>query len=251
MRNSEKSSTKPLVYERRVTFEGHEVVLSQLQRGMRSRSLPLTEEEIKLLPAQAIINLGEDVGEGRKKVNFWEPVLQNVKVVMDGNELRIFHTLRGPVMGKIQRETATDVVLYSPCYIEPNIQAGKVHFLPVAFAGFLFRLFKTHCIGESVPDTEIVQAYPRFIKLNEEGEYKLRTKGAYHHIEADIDPEARVPSIELVPNIREQHEGIMPTSDTREIAAIAQARAMKQVATQPENSEEGVTPSVAEEKTAS
>jgi len=213
-----------------MSVEDHVLAFEQLVIGAHSRSLLLTDEEFATIPEQQVISKGEPNEEGKRDVNFWEPVTHNTRVTMDGDELRIFHTLRGPMLGRIKRVSPPHVVLYSPCYLDPNLTQGRIHFMPFAFAGYLFTLNAHTCFGESIPDVPVATGYVRFYELNKKGEYKLQTRGAYHHIEADVAPEAQVPSVEVYEEVKEKNQGITNTSDTREPAAIAQAKVMQQMA---------------------
>lgn len=160
-----------------------------------------------------------------KVVNCWVPVTKVVEARMDGMELKIFHTVRGPIMGAIQgSEDMHRAFLYSPAYIDPNIERGRIHFLPVAFAGFEFVLYKHNCLGESIPQDAEVLGYPSFVERNKRGDYQFRMKAAYHHIEADLPDSSRVVSTEL--DVRSASEGAVVTSDTKEGKLIEKARAM-------------------------
>lgn len=85
-----------------------------------------------------------------KKVAMWMPIYHVTQAKVDGYLLKVFHTVRGPIVGMVLSETSNEVTLYSPAYIDPNIQAGRVHYLPVAFAGYTLTLHKP-CFGESTP----------------------------------------------------------------------------------------------------
>jgi len=159
-----------------------------------------------------------------KKLNVWAPVYHVNEARIDGMLLKVFHTVRGPMVGLVVGETSNDVTLYSPAYLDPNIQKQQVHFLPVAFAGYQITLHKP-CFGESNPDMPIVFGYPRFLRANQQGDYILRTKGAYHHIEADFAKYVH-PVVKDV-GMRELLRGILITSDTRQPQEIARAASME------------------------
>lgn len=154
-------------------------------------------------------------------VNLWVPVTVIRKVEMDGHALRIFHTVRGPIMGAVLSEDSTRVWLYSPCFIDPNIERGRVHFLPIAFAGYEFCLYKSG-IGESVPQEAETEGYPHFVARNRSGDYTFRLKAAYHHIDADYPEDSRLVSIDGTP--RDALMGLLLTSDSREQKLIERAR---------------------------
>jgi hypothetical protein len=171
------------------------------------------------------------VPEGIKRVNAWVPVTKVHKAEMDGFELKIFHTLRGPIMAAVQSEDMNRAFVYSPCMIDPNISRGRIHFLPIAFAGYRFTIYKTSGIGESVPQEAEVRGYPSFVNNNQKGDYAFRMKASYHHIEADLSDDSKVVSVELA--TREAQEGLVPTSDTQEKKAVdrvRQARALTEAA---------------------
>lgn len=157
-----------------------------------------------------------------KQVSLWAPVFQITKATFDGFEVKIFHTLRGPVMGIVTSEDSQKAFLHSPCFIDPNIERGRVHYLPLAFAGFEFMISRTNCVGESIPQLAELMGYPEFVEANRRGFYQFRMRAAYHHIEADLPEEAPVLSVSA--DVRAHQEGLLPTSDTREEKAIAKAR---------------------------
>ena len=159
-----------------------------------------------------------------KRVCAWAPVYHVTEAKVDGMLLKVFHTVRGPMMGLVVSETSNEVTLYSPAYIDPNIQKGQVHFLPVAFAGYSITLHKP-CFGQSDPDEPLVYGYPKFIKANQQGDYVLRHQGAYHHIETDFAEYVK-PVVKDV-GMRELLRGILITSDTRQPQEMAQAAAMQ------------------------
>lgn len=161
-----------------------------------------------------------------KKACVWTPVYHVVEARIDGMLLKVFHTMRGPMIGLVVSETSNEITLYSPAYIDPNIQKGMVHFLPVAFAGYQITLHKP-CFGESSPDQPLVFGYPRFIKANQQGDYIMRSRGAYHHIPADF-AEYVYPVVQDV-GMRELLRGILITSDTRQPQEIAKAAAMEKM----------------------
>lgn len=161
-----------------------------------------------------------------KKVCAWAPVYHVMEAKIDGMLLKVFHTVRGPMMGLVVSETSNEVTLYSPAYIDPNIQKQQVHFLPVAFAGYRITLHKP-CFGQSDPDQPLVLGYPRFIKANQNGDYIMRQQGAYHHIEADFAEYVK-PVVQDV-GMRELLRGILITSDTRQPQEMAQAAAMEEM----------------------
>lgn len=158
------------------------------------------------------------------KVNLWVPVKMVQDAKMDGMRLRIFHTPRGPVMGAVKSEDSARAWLYSPCFIDPNIERGRVHFLPIAFAGFDMVLYKTG-IGESTPQEAEIEGYPHFVNRNKAGDYTFRMKAAYHHIEADFPPDSKLISADGNP--RDALMGLISTSDGREPKLLAQARQMQ------------------------
>lgn len=159
------------------------------------------------------------------KVNMWVPVKMVEEASMDGMRLRIYHTPRGPIMGAVVSEDTSRVWLHSPCFIDPNIERGRVHFLPIAFAGFTFVLYRSSCFGESIPQEAEVEGYPHFVKRNKDGDYKFRMKAAYHHIEADVPDDAKLISSDG--NIRDALMGLVPTTDTREPKLFEQAKQMR------------------------
>jgi len=161
-----------------------------------------------------------------KKVCVWAPVYHVTEAKIDGMLLKVFHTVRGPMLGLVVSETSNEVTLYSPAYIDPNIQKDQVHFLPVAFAGYTITLHKP-CFGQSNPDQPLVFGYPKFIKANQQGDYILRHQGAYHHIEADFAEYVK-PVVKDV-GMRELLRGILVTSDTRQPQEQAQAAAMEEM----------------------
>lgn len=162
-----------------------------------------------------------------KKVSVWAPVYHVTEARIDGILVKVVHTVRGPMIGLVVSETSNEITLYSPAYIDPNIRKGQVHFLPVAFAGYQITLHKP-CFGVNSPDQALVLGYPRFIKANQQGDYVMRSRGAYHHIEADFAEYVK-PVVKDV-GMRDLLRGILVTSDTRQPMEIANAEAMAKLA---------------------
>lgn len=155
------------------------------------------------------------------KVNIWVPITVVRSIKMDGHPIRIFHTVRGPIMGAVLSEDSTRAWLYSPCFIDPNIEKGRVHFLPIAFAGYEFCLYKSG-IGESVPQEAEIDGYPHFVARNRAGDYMFRLKAAYHHIDADYPEDSKLVSVDGSP--RDALMGLLLTSDSREQKMVERAR---------------------------
>jgi len=155
------------------------------------------------------------------KVNLWVPVTVVKSVKMDGHAVRIFHTPRGPIMGMVTSEDSTRMWLYSPCFLDCNVQRGRVHYLPIAFAGYEFVLYKTG-IGESVPQEAEIEGYPHFVERNRAGDYTFRMKAAYHHIDADYPEDSKLISADMAP--RDALLGLLLTTDAREQQMVNQAR---------------------------
>lgn len=173
-----------------------------------------------------------------QRVTFWEPVTHTLDVKLDGRPLRIFHTLRGPIIGQVLTEDSLKVTLFSPAMIDPNIQIDRIHYLPIAFAGRIFTLYKSTSIGESVPEEAEASGYPMFIKRNADGDYKFRMRAAYHHIEGGF-PDAGVVTVGPE-TVRQTQKGLMPTSSTKEPMMIDRAKRTEemlrtQAAAAPEN----------------
>ena len=160
-------------------------------------------------------------------VAMWAPVFHIVKAMMDGMPLKIMHTLRGPVMGAVRNEDTNRAMLYSPCLIDPNIEKGRVHYIPMAFCGLDFIVYKNVCIGESIPQLAEIMGYPDFVNANRKGDYQFRMRAAYHHIEADMSENAPLHSVSQ--DVRQHEMGLVPTSDTREIRAIEKARQIEEL----------------------
>lgn len=154
-------------------------------------------------------------------LNLMVPVKVNLQVLMDGQDVKIFHTLRGPVMGLVKSEGVHRAFLYSPCFIDPNIERGRIHYLPIAFAGFEFTLYKGG-MGESVPQEAEIEGYPFFVERNRKGDYTFRMKAAYHHIDADYPEDSKLISADGEP--RDALMGLIATSDTREGKLIERGR---------------------------
>lgn len=161
------------------------------------------------------------------KVTALIPVRINTQVLMDGRDVKIFHTLRGPIMGMVINEDLNRAYLHSPCFIDPNIERGRIHYLPIAFAGFEFVLCKTNILGESVPQEAEIEGYPYFVKRNQEGDYIFRMKAAYHHIDADLPSDAKLISATNTP--RDALMGLIATSDTREPALVESAHKAEEI----------------------
>jgi len=155
------------------------------------------------------------------KVNLWVPVTVVKDAKLDGHRLRIFHTPRGPIMGAVTSEDTHRVFLFSPCFLDPNIQRGRVHYLPIAFAGYEFVLYKTG-IGESTPQEAEIEGYPHFVERNRAGDYTFRMKAAYHHIDADYPEDSKLISADFAP--RDALLGLLLTTDAREQQMVDQAR---------------------------
>ena len=189
------------------------------------------------------------------EVNLWVPVKVTLEARMDGQVVKIFHTLRGPVMGLVKSEDMNRAFLYSPCFIDPNIERGRIHYLPIAFAGFEFTLYKGG-MGESTPQESEIEGYPHFVSRNRAGDYTFRMKAAYHHIEADYPEDAKLISADGEP--RDALMGLITTSDTREGKLIERGRQVQalqeqqaQAAQAQEEASEGVTspPEATDEET--
>lgn len=166
------------------------------------------------------------------EVNLWVPVRVTLQVLMDGQEVKIFHTLRGPIMALVKSEDIHRAFLYSPCFIDPNIERGRVHYLPIAFAGFEYVLYKGTSIGESTPQEAEVEGYPHFVSRNRAGDYTFRMKAAYHHIDADYPEDAKLISADGEP--RDALMGLIATSDTREQKLVDRARQVAAIQEQQE-----------------
>lgn len=157
----------------------------------------------------------------QKRVNLWVPVNIVHKAKLDGQEVKIFHTLRGPVMGVVLHEDLYKAGVYSPCLIDPNVQTDKIHFFPIAFAGFNFLIYKQG-MGESIPQEAEIRGYAHFINRNRAGDYRFRMRAAYHHIDASVPEDSEVP---VVPKaVREPLFGLVPTSNTEEKRQIEKMR---------------------------
>lgn len=126
-----------------------------------------------------------------KKVTLQHPVFHVTKVTVDNKEVKIFHTLRGPVVGIVLREQAGWAQLKWPAFLDSQRHADKVLYLPVAFANYQFTVHKP-CFGESVPEALIVDGYLGFILQLRGGDYTWRGKNALHHIDVDMWHEAGV-----------------------------------------------------------
>src|SRR5512136_773970 len=133
------NSSQP--HKREVTVEGHKLVFDQTILCKRSDTVVMTEEEFNKLNEMAkaeVINVQDitpppfeaapaptddkeasarrqhewevakaeyerkiEAEPKKKQVNLWLPVHHTHKVTMDGQELRLFHTLRGPILGVV------------------------------------------------------------------------------------------------------------------------------------------------------
>jgi len=173
------------------------------------------------------------VDDNFKQVSVWMGVYQIAKAMLDGQEMKVFHTVRGPILGLVTSEDLHRAYLHSPCFIDPNIERGRVHYLPIAFAGFEFILYKMNCIGESVPQLSELMGYPAFIDANRRGFYQFRMRAAYHHIEADLPEDAPVLSVST--DVRAHQEGLVPTSDSREEQVIDKTRAINAARATPQS----------------
>ena len=163
--------------------------------------------------------------KGYKRVTAWMPVTFVSEAKMDGMQLRIFHTLRGPLLAMVVHDDSMKASVYSPCFLDPNIERGRVHYMPIAFAGRYYTVYRQVCVGESIPQMAEIGGYPDFVEHNRKGEYKFRSRSAYHHIEADLPEGAPVASADLT--VREPLFGLIPTTDTREAKEVQQARQAK------------------------
>lgn len=157
-----------------------------------------------------------------KRVTLNVPITRTYKVTMDGHQLMVYHTLRGPVIGKVVGEDSNRVTLFSPCFLDPNITPDKIHYMPMAFAGEFFTLYRSTCLGESVPQETEAMGYPEFIKRNQEGHYQFRSRSAYHHVCTDTSDDIELVSV--TQGLRTPYFGLIPTSDTAELYLIEQAR---------------------------
>ena len=126
-----------------------------------------------------------------KKVTLRHPVFHVTKVTIDQKEVKVFHTLRGPVVGIVLAEQAGWAQLRWPAFLDSQRQEDKVLYLPVAFANYLFTVHKP-CFGESVPEALIVDGYLGFIAQLRGGDYTWRGKAALHHLDVDMLQEVGV-----------------------------------------------------------
>jgi len=134
----------------------------------------------------------------QKTVCFWLPVRITHRAELDGREVKIYHTLKGPVMGVVLHEDMDRAVLYSPCLLAPDTQKGRVHYVPIAFAGFEMSLSRRGaCFGESIPQEAELMGYPKFIEMNKRGDYRLVMRAAYHHINANLPEDGGLVSADL------------------------------------------------------
>jgi len=176
----------------------------------------------------------EEKTKDYKKVTAWMPVTFVSEAKMDGHQLRIFHTLRGPLLAMVVHDDSMKATVFSPCFLDPNISKGRVHYMPIAFAGRYFTVYRSTCVGESIPQMAEIGGYPDFVELNRKGEYKFRSRTAYHHIDADLPEGAPVKFADL--EVREPLFGLIPTTDTREVKEVArmrQAKAAEEASTPP------------------
>ena len=166
--------------------------------------------------------LEERARKGLKQVTLKVPIVHTVEACLNQKPLQIYHTLRGPVLGQILSEGDDHAVLYSPCFLDPNIQSGKIHYFPIAFAGHAFTVYYATCMGKSVPQEVEAMGYPHFIERNKAGDYAFHSKAAYHHIDADYDTHTNI--ISATQGVRTPYFGLIPTSDTSELRLIHHAR---------------------------
>jgi hypothetical protein len=157
-----------------------------------------------------------------KRVTLNVPITRTYKVTMDGYQLMVYHTLRGPIIGKVVGEDSNRVTLFSPCFLDPNITPDKIHYIPVAFAGEFFTLYRSTCLGESVPQEAEAMGYPEFIQRNQAGHYQFRSRSAYHHVCVGTFDDVELVSV--TQGVRTPYFGLLPTSDTDELRLIDHAR---------------------------
>lgn len=153
------------------------------------------------------------------------PIYDVLEAKIDNMQVRIFHTLRGPIIGMILEHTEWKTTLYSPCFLDPNVTEGKVNCLPIAFAGYRYTLYHRNCMGESLPDEAILLGYPNFIVRNRVGDYKYRSRGAYTDILADMAEDAQFTQTENP--VRQALRGLILTSDVRQTAEIEKRKALE------------------------
>jgi len=162
------------------------------------------------------------------KMNVWLPVMYTHKVKMDGMELRVFHSFRGPILGALKSQDSNRAVLYSPTLLDPNIEQGRVHFLPIAFGGLDFTLYRSSCTGESAPQESVALAFADFVQANRDGNYEYRSMSAYHHIDVDYPANAEVRSVGLE-TVRLALFGLTPTLKSGEADQLQRARQLQQM----------------------
>lgn len=156
--------------------------------------------------------------------NLWVPVRITCSASLDGHALKVFHTTRGPIMGMVTGEDRERAWIHSPCWLDPNLERGRIHYFPLAFGGFEVIIYKMHAFGESVPQEAEARGYPAFVEQNKKGDYAFRMKAAYHHIDADIPEDTTLVSAQ---NPRDALEGLLVTSDMQEKQAIEKVRQAK------------------------
>jgi hypothetical protein len=250
---------------RTLQLNGHTVKLTQVVLGQRIQTFHMTQEEFDQIDVdvrKSIMSVSDvepeafepapaptaDAAGNARRQKEWEaakaahdrkiaaqPKLKNVtmplairqtlKATVDGAEVRIFHTVRGPMIGAIAWEDTDRAGLYSPCMLDCNIRPGSVHYIPVAFAGYMFTVYKKACIGESVPQESEIFGYPEFITQNKQGDYLFISRSALNHYDADIPASSQVVSADM--SVRDAGFGIVQSTDVRERIPIAHAQARK------------------------
>jgi hypothetical protein len=161
-----------------------------------------------------------------KHVSAFIPIYDVTKVEVDDKSLRVFHTVRGPILGMVLKQTQGAIELYSPCFIDPNVKVGRIHYIPIAFAGYRYTLYQHTCLGESTPDESIALGYPNFVAINRSGDYQYRGKGAYHDIEADIIDDSK--TVQSESPVRDALKGLLMTSDVAQIPEVEKRTAMEE-----------------------
>jgi hypothetical protein len=85
----------------------------------------------------------------------------------------LFHTLKGPLIGKVAKKDATRVRVFAPAMLGQPVPS-KVIFLPIAFCEEYIELFWTTMFGASPPPNIVVQGYKSFFDQFVKGAYNMQ-----------------------------------------------------------------------------
>jgi hypothetical protein len=84
----------------------------------------------------------------------------------------IFHTITGPIIGRVGKETKLKVVVYAPARLQP-VSATKVLYHPIAFVEEHITLYHSAMLGDSPIPVVIAEGYQDYYKEFVKGSFTM------------------------------------------------------------------------------